>query len=627
MKNDPVSSWEEKRDSEFVWPTRAEFGTGLSMAALRLLFITLVIAALSILSHGTPTAGAAEIASWSTYSDQNCGIEFKYPALYQFNPSGAKDSCALSVLMGLKEARQTRWLLSLNVTEMSQVYRQTMVESGLEVSPSSFALYLAALHCQADGPEGSTYCADGEIRSTFKTAQGLQAYEIHMTEVDESFARKRIDKRPRGPIFALDMSNDETVWILLAEGSSTHLEALKAILNSLRVWGKARRELPQMVELRRFSPSGQPFNIRVTPKRFDGPRSGPPRPPTSMLLLDPRGRRLGVDSATNALYAEVPAITYSGWGESGVGLREPTEGRYQLEITATDASIPYEVAVQALDQNGKLWSAARTGRTAEPGAIDRYELVYSKTSTPAVTLSEMKDFSEITVLLSGDGSGGSELLLSDPQGRRTGLDPVKNVEREIPRSSYLAEGPQPRTMVLHIRQPMDGWYLLQVSGSGTGSYSLDIRARDTSGTAAIRPEFRSVPTDREKVHRYRMEYQTNGKTPLKVGGGFDGGGEKPREINSFLTYANPTGPELRLQAEVTRFPLLIFYGPSIQPTTFNAMLNGSNISGRFTPAPDQYEFVWIPLKAGANTLSLGVEGITGSGQKAKDTDEFVFVVE
>lgn len=598
------------------------------MLAVRLLITTLGIAALALLSAGVPAALTAESPPWSVYTDKNCGIEFKYPSTYQLNPSGAKDFCALSVLIGLKEARQTRWLFSLNVTDMDRAYRQAMLEAGSQVSPSSFALYLAALRCQADGPEGSTYCTDGEIRSSFKTAQGLQAYEIYLTEVHESFAQKTIEKRPKGPIFALDMSNDERVWILFAEGSPEHLGTLRAILNSFRVWSKARRPTPQVVEFRPFSPSGQPFNIRVTPKELSAPRVGPPRPPTSLFLLDPRGRRLGMDPATNASYSEIPAITYSGWGESGVGLRELLEGRYELEITGTVASIPYQVAVQAPDQTGKLWTSVRAGRTSESGAIDRYELVYSKTSAPAVTLSEVKDFSDITVLLSGAGDVVSELVLTDPQGRRTGLDPLTKVEyRKVPRSSYLAEGTGQRTMVLHIRQPMDGSYLLQMSGTAVGSYSLDFRAGDRGGTVAARPEFRNVPTARDAVHLYLVDYKATAKSPLKVAGGFDGGGGKGREINEFLTYANPAGPTIRLQAGVTRFPLLIFYGASIQPTTFNAMLNGTNISGRFTPAPDQYELVWVPLKPGSNTLALAVEGVTASGQKARDTDELVFLVE
>lgn len=595
---------------------------------MRLLVTTIGIGAITILSARVPATIAAESPPSSTYTDKNCGIEFKYPAPYQLNPSGAKDFCALSLLIGLKEARQTRWLFSLNVTELDRAHRQAMAESRSQVSPSSFAVHLAALQCQADGPEGSTYCTDGKVRSTFKTAKGLEAHEIYLTEVHESFAQKKIEKRPKGPIFALDMSNDETVWILLAEGSQDHLATLRAILDTLNVWGKARRQTPRVVEVSPFPPTGQLFNIRVIPTRLSGARSGPPRPPTSLFLLDPQGRRLGTDPATNAPYSEIPAITYSGWGESGVGLRELVEGRYELEITGTIASIPYQIVVQAPDRTGKPSTAARAGRTSEPGTIDRYELVYSRSSAPALTLAEAKDFSDITVLLSGSGVVASELLLTDPQGRRTGLDPLKKVEyRKIPRSSYLDEGTGRQTMLLHVRQPMDGSYILQATGTATGSYSLDIRVRDRGGKITARPEFRNVPTDRDAVHLYLLESKTTPNSAFKVAGGFDGGGQKTPEANRLLTYANPTGPHIRLPARVSSFPLLIFYGAAIQPTTFSAMLNGSNISGRFTPVPDQSELVWVPLKPGSNMFALTAESVSAGGQRVKDTDELMFLVE
>jgi hypothetical protein len=344
--------------------------------------------------------------------------------------------------------------------------------------------------------------------------------------------------------------------------------------------------------------------------------------------LDPRGRRLGIDPATNMLHSEIPAITYSGWGESGVGLREVTEGRYQIAVTATSTGVPYKLAVQARDQTGKLWTATRASRTSEPGAIDRYELVYAKYSEPAVTLSEVNDLSDITLLLSGSGDIASELLVTDPQGRKTGRDPLSKLEhRKIPHSSYLNEGSQGRALVLHIRQPMDGSYLIEVSGTSAGNYSLDVRARDWQGGAAARPELRNVATDRDTVHRYRLEYRASLQSSFRIAGAFDGGGEKPDDTNRFLTYANPIDRKVRLVTGTTQVPLLIFYGASIQPTTFNAMLNGSNISSRFTPAPDQYELVWLPLKPGLNKFAVAVEGTTTSGRTAKDIDELVFLVE
>jgi hypothetical protein len=57
------------------------------------------------------------------------------------------------------------------------------------------------------------------------------------------------------------------------------------------------------------------------------------------------------------------------------------------------------------------------------------------------------------------------------------------------------------------------------------------------------------------------------------------------------------------------------------------LLNGDNISGRFTPEPEGYEIVRIPLVPGPNTLLLSVEGTTAGGRTVTDTHSLVFRVE
>jgi len=85
------------------------------------------------------------------------------------------------------------------------------------------------------------------------------------------------------------------------------------------------------------------------------------------------------------------------------------------------------------------------------------------------------------------------------------------------------------------------------------------------------------------VHVYRLDYASTASTPLKLSSRFEG--------DRLLAYANPTNAETRLKAGVTSFPLIIFYGARIKPVTFNALLNGDNISGRFTPLDGEHERV------------------------------------
>jgi len=169
-----------------------------------------------------------------------------------------------------------------------------------------------------------------------------------------------------------------------------------------------------------------------------------------------------------------------------------------------------------------------------------------------------------------------------------------------------------------VQQPTDGSYMLQVTGAAAGSYTLDLRAWDRSGTAAARPELRDVPIEPGAVHLYRLDYASAARTLLKLAGRFEGDG--------LLAYANLASTETKLGAGVTRFPLVVFYGARLKPVTFNALLNGDNISGRFTPEPEGYEIVWIPLAVGVNTLVLSVDGTGVTGQATTDIHRLLLTV-
>lgn len=328
-------------------------------------YIRLAVAGALVLTLSAPLGPSAADAPWQTHQDQMCGIELKYPPSYSLEASGAPDACAPWITIGVREARGLRALFSLEIREMEAADRAEAATTRTPPSARDFALHVATTQCTADGPDGSTYCTNAEVRSTFRTAQGFRGFEIHLTEVHESFAPKKIATRPRGPILALDLSDGEVVRVLMAGGAPARLGELKAIL--------------------------------------------------------------------------------------------------------------------------------------------------------------------------------------------------------------------------------------------------------------ARPELRDVPTEPGVVHAYHLDYVSTATTPLTLGGRFHG--------DRLLAYAHPTSPDTRLRAGVTSFPLVIFYGAPIKPVTFNALLNGDNITGRFTPEPGGSQVVRIPLGPGLNTLVLSVEGSTASGQRATDTHRLVFRVE
>jgi hypothetical protein len=352
------------------------------MTLLLALTIALGVALLS-----TPVAAAAADATWKTHQDQHCGIEVKYPGSYVLEASGARDFCEPWITIGVREAPGLRALFSLEIREMESSARPRL-------SARDFALQVATAQCTADGADGSTYCTNGEVRSSFRTAQGFRGFEIHLTEVNETFSPKKIERRRRGPIFALDLSDDEVVRILMAGGD--RVGELRAILDTFRVWTRVRRATPRVVEMNPFRGAPQAFTLRVATGEQYRANRWPPGPVTNWVLTDPRGRRLGRDPATGTWYSEVSALTHGTTVESGFMLRELVEGRYELQVTASVPSVPYQVAVQAPDQAGKPATARHAGRTAEPGAVDRYTIVYSQGSAPAVTITEAADSWRVT---------------------------------------------------------------------------------------------------------------------------------------------------------------------------------------------------------------------------------------
>ena len=112
---------------------------------------------------------------------------------------------------------------------------------------------------------------------------------------------------------------------------------------------------------------------------------------------------------------------------------------------------------------------------------------------------------------------------------------------------------------------------------------------------------------------------------LEVSGGFDGGGQRPRDVNKFLSYSSPVESQTSLPAGTTTYPLMIFYSKTIIPASFKAVLNGVDISSRFSPTPGGHQSVTLNVQQGRNVLVLSVDGNLPT-RIATDTDRLVFVI-
>src|SRR5207245_9612056 len=136
----------------------------------------------------------------------------------------------------------------------------------------------------------SNSCINGEIRSPFSTEKGFRCFEILLTEIQETYSPSKIETRRRGPIFALDLSDDEVVRVLMADCEPERFGELKAILDTIRVWTRARRPTPRVVGMDPFFRGApQALALRVTTDDQYRASRWPPGQVTSWLLTDPRG--------------------------------------------------------------------------------------------------------------------------------------------------------------------------------------------------------------------------------------------------------------------------------------------------------------------------------------------------
>lgn len=125
----------------------------------------------------------------------------------------------------------------------------------------------------------------------------------------------------------------------------------------------------------------------------------------------------------------------------------------------------------------------------------------------------------------GQFQPSAELLLTDPQQRRVGMDPAtrKNYA-EIPNGAYEFEGidddetgePGPQTGIIWLLcGPLTGEYKLEVIGTEEGSYELEVFSFDDeyrstsrhSGSVAIKPGER---------HEYKIVWALKPKTTLTL---------------------------------------------------------------------------------------------------------------
>jgi hypothetical protein len=118
-----------------------------------------------------------------------------------------------------------------------------------------------------------------------------------------------------------------------------------------------------------------------------------------------------------------------------------------------------------------------------------------------------------------------ELMITDPQGRNTGIDvSTGNVIQQIPRSSYHTDAasydhvvprvPAEPAKVIEVLVPSSGQYPLTVTGTENGSYTIEYHAYDQTGHLSLATVAGIIT--RGTVVNYDVKYSPIPGVPLAV---------------------------------------------------------------------------------------------------------------
>ncbi|UCD63065.1 MAG: hypothetical protein JSW34_09935 [Candidatus Zixiibacteriota bacterium] len=279
---------------------------------------------------------------------------------------------------------------------------------------------------------------------------------------------------------------------------------------------------------------------------------------------------------------------------------------------------------ECLDSEQSTW-ATFVGEL--PPAGRRYQQFIRPGAVPRETVTD--DRSSIMMGIAPPG----ELLVTDPAGRRTGLDPLTGRSfEEIPRASYYDDSigdPDGTAMMeargFHARRPLSGDYKLTVTGTADGDYSLGCHFYDICDSIAVF-DFDRAPITVGGVHNYMLTIDRLSASKSCARGAFEGGGDESPNADRLLTYASIASDSGAFPAGTSAFSLVIVYNRAVLPETFTATLNDTEVSDLFKPVAEGSEVVNVPLEAGLNELVLSVQGMIDD-VAVKDTDALVFIVD
>lgn len=151
------------------------------------------------------------------------------------------------------------------------------------------------------------------------------------------------------------------------------------------------RNLPtqfQLTSLERLVGIRPPFDAGFNDPLFRDPILFFKLSPVEIQVVDPLGRRVGVDFETGGELAEIPSATF--WRSAVANepdfifINDPIEGEYLIRLAGIAAG-EYTVGLDALDEDGFVTVATFSGGTA-PGLRHEHRLTYHRNILPPTPL-------------------------------------------------------------------------------------------------------------------------------------------------------------------------------------------------------------------------------------------------
>jgi hypothetical protein len=122
---------------------------------------------------------------------------------------------------------------------------------------------------------------------------------------------------------------------------------------------------------------------------------------------------------------------------------------------------------------------------------------------------------------------------------------------------------------------------------------------------------------------FAIETTTVGPADLTDADLFDGGSQSA-EVDNFLRYASPLQSRTKVPAN-TNYIVIVYYGKTIIPSTFSAMLDRADVTSRFHPVPGGADAITIKIGTSTTKHHLSVVGTKLSGGTGTDSDTLTFI--